>query len=193
MNPEDRIEKNTSLGEFRRAATSFFASLCLFGMATVLYFGGGGTFFSFIAIVPALTGLLLVYNGIHSLFASKTPPTSIILNTEPLPRGSSIGVVIRQAGPVRLHSLRANLVCERIKDPTERREVSYPHQLHFFDSGRCEIARLDVQEFQATFVIPADAEPSRKDVVMSVAWRIEIWGKVDDGADFMRPFEVEVV
>lgn len=193
MNSEDRIEKNTSLGEFRRAATSFFAALCLFGMAALFYFGGDGTFFSFIAIVPALTGLLLVYNGIHSLFASKTPPTSMILNTEPLPRGTSIDVVIRQAGPVRLHSLRANLVCERIKDPTERREVSYPHQIHFFDSGRCEIAALDTQEFQATVIVPADAEPSCKGVNLIVKWRIEVWGKIDGGADFMRPFDIEVV
>lgn len=185
-------EKSTSFGELQRAALSLFVLVCLFGMAALFFFSGS-KLFACVSIVPGLLGLLVLYSGIHSLLAAGTPPTTLAVQPEPLPRGTTATVSIRQGGPVRFHSLRANLVCERIAGQGGDRKITYPCQLIFFDSGRCEIARHDTREFIATVTAPNDAPPTGEEPFQTVAWRIEVWGKVHDGADFMRPFEIEVV
>jgi hypothetical protein len=185
-------EKSTAFGELQRAALSFFVLICLFGLAALFFFSGS-KLFACLSIVPGMFGLLVLYSGIHSLLAAGTPFTKLTVQPEPLPRGTGIEVTIRQGGPIRFHSLRANLVCERITGKGGDREITYPCQLNFFDSGRCEIARHDTREFAATVTAPHDAPPSREEPLETVAWRIEVWGKVQEGADFMRPFEIEVV
>lgn len=181
------------MGELRRAAVSFFVAVCLFGMAALFYFSGS-TLFMVVSVIPALLGLLVVYAGIHAIFASATPPTTISLDKEPLIRGQSVGVVISQTGPVQFESLRANLICEHIVKPIGRsRTITYPCQDNFFDSGPCEVPRLDEQKFHAHVTVPADAEPSRDEAGLTIEWRIEVWGKVLGRADFMRPFVIEVI
>ena len=65
-----------------------------------------------------------------TLLASGTPRTTIVLGEEPLRRGVSTSVRIRQAGPVSFQSLRANLICERIERAAgaKSRSITYPHQ-----------------------------------------------------------------
>lgn len=168
--------------------------LCLFGLAA-LFFYSGSRLFQCVSVLPALLGLLVLYGGVHTLFAARTPPTTLKLEASPLRIGAATGVVIRQNGPVLFESLRANLVCERSerRPGKKSRTVTYPCQETFFDSGPCEVARLDVHEFRATVTVPLDAEPSKAVAGLRVAWRIEVWGKVKGHADFMRPFAVEVV
>lgn len=186
-------EQQTDFGEKPRALVSFFAVICLFGLAALFFFASGSLLFQWASVVPALLGGLLLYNGIHSLFAARTPPTTLQLDTAPLRRGRATGLVIRQAGPVLLESLRASLVCERIVRRTGKsRTITHPCQANFFDSGPCEVPRMDVEEFRATVEVPPDAEPSLISAGLIVSWRIEVWGKVRGNADFMRPFEVEV-
>jgi hypothetical protein len=190
----DPEEQQTVMGEKSRAALSFFVSLCLFGLAA-LFFYSGSLLFQCVSVVPALLGLLVLYGGIHALFASRTPPTTLKLETFPLRIGTTTGVVIRQAGPVVFESLRANLVCERSERQSGRksRTVTFSCQENFFDSGPAEVVRMDVQEFRAAVTVPADAEPSREEPGLRIEWRIEVWGRVKGNADFMRPFAVEVV
>jgi len=186
-------EKQTALGELPRAALSLFVCACLFGMAA-LFFYSGSKLFAVAAALPALLGLLVFYGFVHSLLAAGTPPTTISLSREPVPRGEPITVTIRQTGPVVLESLRANLICERIERPTGRsRAMTYPCQLNFFDSGRREVPRMDTTVFAAPLTVPADLEPSTFSPELKILWRIEIWGKVVGRADFMRPFDLEVV
>jgi hypothetical protein len=187
-------EQKTDMGEKPRAALAFFVFLCLSGM-TFLFFCSGSLLFQCLSVLPALLALLMIYTVFHALFASRTPPTTMKLDTAPLSRGQSVGLVIRQTGPVLFESLRANLICERSerKNGRKSRVVTYPCQENFFDSGPCEVARMDVQEFRATVKVPADAEPTAYGAWLRVTWRIEIWGKVRGNADFMRPFEVEVI
>ena len=190
----DPEEQQTEMGEKSRAALSFFVLLCLFGMAA-LFFYSGSLLFQCASVLPALLGLLVLYSGIHALFASRTPPTTLKLDAAPLRAGQATGLVIRQTGPVVFESLRANLVCERSERKTgqKSRTVTFPCQENFFDSGPSEVARMGVQEFRATVAVPADAEPSLDQVGLRIVWRIEVWGKVKGNADFMRPFGVEVV
>jgi hypothetical protein len=187
-------EQQTQMGEKSRAALSFFVFLCLAGMAT-LFFYSGSLLFQIASVLPGLLALLMIYSFFHALFASGTPPTTMKLDATPLRRGQSAGVVIRQTGPVLFESLRANLICERREKPLGKKNtvVTFPCQENFFDSGPCEIPRMDVQEFRATIQVPADAEPSTYGGTLKVLWRVEIWGKVKGRADFMRPFDIEVV
>ena len=183
----------TSMGEGTRAGFSFFAMGCLFGLAA-LFYSAGEPPFTWVSIVPALLGVLLLFNGIHSLLASRTPPTTLTLGSCPVRRGESVSVTIRQEGPVALESLRASLICERIVRETKKaRIITYPHQLNFFDSGSCEVGSLVPHDFPTSVTVPADGEPSIQYANLIVEWRIEVWGKVRGSADFMRPFIVEVI
>lgn len=180
------------MGEHTRAGLSLFCGLCLAGMAVLFWFSGSPVF-AVVSAVPGLVALLLLANAVHALFASRTPPTTLRFDETAARPGAVVPVVIRQEGPVIFESLRANLVCERIvRGPGKSRTVTYPHQENFFDSGRCEVARLDATEFAASCPIPPDAEPSEVSGTLVVEWRIEVWGKVAGAADFMRPFLIAV-
>lgn len=182
----------TDFGEKSRALASFAATASLLGLAGLFFFAGD-SLFRWVSAIPALFGILLFANGLHSLLASRTPPTKLDLGGSPLRPGQSAEVVIRQEGPVRFESLRASLVCERIeRGAGKSRLVTYPCQENFFDSGSYEVPRMGFQEFRATVAVPKDAAPSLISARLIVSWRIEMWGKVRGGADFLRPFAVEV-
>ena len=185
-------ERQTDLTETQRAWTSLVLAMILFGMAALFFIVGQGGLFSYAAAIPALLGLLLVYGWVHALLASKTPPTTIILASEPLVRGRETRLTIRQQGPVRLESLRVNLICEKSVRREKTRDLTYPHQIEIFDSGPCEVALLDSTAFDTVVPVPSDAEPTTDNGKMRIVWRLEIWGKVIGRADFMRPFTVEV-
>ena len=188
-------KKTTAIGERARAVISFVAAIALFGMAALFYFSGS-TVFAFVSVLPALFGLLMLYSTIHSLLAAGTPPTTIRLSREPLPRGTPVDVIIRQTGPVRLQSLRANLICERrVRKPGHKTsEITIPCQQNFFESlERCEVSQMAPRDFAGTVTVPADGEASCQGTDFTVLWRIEVWGQVEGRADFMRPFDVEVV
>ncbi len=185
-------ERKTDFGERQRAVVCFLVAVCLGGMAALFYFADTGLF-HWLSLVPAGLGLLMLWVGVHALLASATPSTTVVLDPEVLAPGGSGRVVIRQGGPVRLESLRANLVCERIERPAGRsRTVTYPCQKNFFDSGACEVSSLEVREFSSALTVPADAEASVESAGLVVCWRIEVWGKVRGRADFLRPFSVTV-
>ena len=110
-------------------------------------------------------------------------------------RGVPVSVLLRQAGPVSLQSFRANLICERIErgPGANSRSISYPFQINFFDAGPLTVPRLHVEDIGAELTVPSEADPSCETPRVKIRWRIEIWGKVDGAADFMRPFPIEVV
>lgn len=186
-------EERTTFGEGRRALASLGCAVVLGGMA-MLFFASGAPPFTWASVLPALLALLLLYNAVHSLLAGQTPPTTLKLRTTLKP-GEETEVVIRQGGPVRFHSLRANLICERIERPQPERDrvMSYPCQSNVFDSGACEIREGAVREFSFVLTIPADAEASLESVKLKIRWRLELWGRVRGRADFMRPFDLEIL
>lgn len=191
MEPND--EKLAAMGERTRAVVCVLLAVCLFGMAGLFYLSGLAVF-AWVSILPAALGFLMAYGAIHALLASGTPPTTVRLAVEPVVRGATVKIVIRQVGPALFHSLRASLVCERIERPAGKsRRVTYPVQENFFDSGRLEVARLDAVELDGEFTVPELAEPSQRGVRLTIEWRIEVWGRVAGGADVMRAFPFEVV
>ncbi|MEX1117449.1 MAG: hypothetical protein WEB60_01515 [Terrimicrobiaceae bacterium] len=180
------------MNEIQKAGMSVFLAAVLFVMAALFYFGGEGGIFSYVAIVPGLLGILLTYNIFHSLLASKTPPTTIVLAPEPLIRGQPATLTVRQYGPASLQRLRVNFTCEKSVRKNKSRDLTYPHQMEVFDSGPCEVPLLDVAEFQTTFAIPGDSEPTMDTVETRIVWRVEIWGRVIGRADFQRTYTVVV-
>ena len=191
VNPDER---DTSLGERSRAAGGFFCAFVLAVLAALFLFSGS-KLFAWVAVLPALLAGLLLYAAIHALLACGTPRTTIVLREEPLRRGVSTSVRIRQAGPVSFQSFRANLICERIERTrgAKSRLVTYPYQINFFDAGPLTVSRLHVEEVDAELTVPSEGDPSCETPHLKIRWRIEIWGKVDGAADFMRPFAIEVL
>lgn len=187
------LEKQTDFAEKPRAITSFFLSLILFGMAAMFFFGVEDIIFKVAAAVPALVGLLLFLNGFHALFASVNPPAVMILPSQPLVRSTPTELRLRQQGPISLESLRVNLICEKSTRKGKQRQLTYPIQDNIFASGPYEISLEDSQTSSFHVTVPADAEPSGDTGHIRIVWRLEVWGKVNNRADFMRPFAIEVV
>lgn len=137
---------------------SFVAAIALFRMAALFYFSGSDVV-AVVSVLPALFGLLLLYRPLHSLRAAGTPPTTSQLGREPLTRGTSVDVIIRQTGPVRLQSLRANLICERPERKPRRKTspITIPCQLSFFDRlERCEVSPLSPRDFVGKVIGPVE-------------------------------------
>jgi hypothetical protein len=171
-------EKDTSLEERSRAAGSLFCALVL-AVVAALFLLSGSKLFAWAAALPALLVGLLLYAAIHALLASVIPRTTIVLGEEPLRRGVSTSIHLRQAGPVSLQSLRANLICERIERApgAKGRSISYRYQINFLNAGPLAISRLHVEEISAELTVPSEADPSCETPRLKIRWRIEIWGK----------------
>lgn len=184
--------RTTSFGEKPRAAACFALAPVLGGLAA-LFFWSGSALFAWAALVPAFFAALLVYSGLHALFASANPPTTLSGGKGWYHPGEAAHLEIVQQGPILLESLRVNLVCERSERKVgSSRQVTYPCQDNLFDSGPAEIPRLGEERFRFTMTVPSDAELSSNTGRVHVSWRLEVWGKVRGRADFMRPFDLEV-
>ena len=146
-------------------------------------------------MVPGLFAFLLLYSAVHFVLAARNPPTTLRLDAPQFERGQPLVAVIRQQGPIEMQSLRANLVCERTgKSKVHRNHlVTFPYQLNLFETGRFSVGRIDSREFPVNVTVPAEGEPTTDAVELQVRWRIEVWGKVEGRADFMRPFDITVV
>lgn len=188
------LERNTSRG--CQIGCSFFLALLLAALGGgamykawqhpetsgnwVIWAVGGG--FSLVA-------LILLYAGIHQVFALKSPLTQVSMEHKQLRRGQRTAFHFRQPGPMELESLRANLVGTR----TERRgkNTKYIHlgTFNFFDSGPVTIDESVPMQRNAHLDVPEDIAPTGD----RVSWQIEVWGKVRGRADFQHVFPVDVI
>jgi hypothetical protein len=152
-----------------------FCALVL-AVVAALFFFSGSMLFAWAAALPALLAGLLLYAAVHALLASVVAGTTIVLGEEPLRRGVSTSIQVRQAGPVSRQSLRANLIGECIERPlgAKSRSISYPYQMNFLDVGPLAISRLDVEEISAELTVPSEADPSCETPRLKIRWRIEI-------------------
>lgn len=151
----------------------------------------------------AAIGLLVLYSGIVQKLALKWPETIVESENEILRRGDAVQFYFQQPGPVSLISLRANLVGEeRWATRRSRRNAASGldhHTRHlgtfnFLDIGERDVSAEEPLELFASLEVPPDIPPSKGGGALekSVFWKIEVWGKVKGGADFMHPFDVTV-
>lgn len=144
-----------------------------------------------------LASLLMFLGAIHQFFAAKVPETEVAIFPGMLPSGSTATLRLRQAGPVRLLSLSACLVCEirekhRNRDGKASYTFKYPYQQRIFAADVMAIPAGAQVERVVKFLVPQGLPPSDGSLEQQVTWRIEVWGKVRHWPDFMHPFTVVV-
>jgi hypothetical protein len=157
-----------------------------------LFYALGGSFL--------VVGIVLAIAAIKMLLATRLPETVVEVDRLPIRAGTPFVVTVRQPGPVRLTSLRLNLVCEQ---HTRRRVWSR-------GKSRIETDRLLIHQDNVLdlrdLTIPAGEEVLRqgeatapKEVRLAdvegdprIVWRLEVWGRVRGWVDFAHPFVSEV-
>jgi hypothetical protein len=150
----------------------------------------------------SLVALLLVYSGIHQFFAQQGVKETIFeLEDLPVVRGEPRHGIVIQEGPIRLQSLRANVICmeetrkEVIRDGKKRidRFQKMIWDTNILDEGELTLADMERAQREVVIEIPRTCKPSgEQGQNKSIEWRVEIWGRVKGRPDFMHPFVIEV-
>jgi hypothetical protein len=160
--------------------------------AWVLYAVGGGF---------GLFGLLIFVLGIKLFLMTRIPETIVEVDNMPVRLGESFQLTIRQPGPIRLKSLRVNLVCEQIttrkvqragetKTDTDRRIV---HQTNVLDLKETGAGHGEQVIAHATVNVPADVRLADIEGRKAITWRLEVWGRVRGWVGFGHPYVIQVL
>ncbi|HET7435561.1 MAG TPA: hypothetical protein VFN10_12710 [Thermoanaerobaculia bacterium] len=148
-----------------------------------------------------LVGLLLLYSGIHQFFARRgVKETVFAIDSLPVRRGVPVKATILQQGPLRLESLRANLVCFEIetrlvKTRNGRSREQFTKQIaegNLLDEGEIDIAAGETLERSFLMTVAPDARPTSVKGDFAIVWKVEVWGRVKAHPDFMHPFVIRV-
>lgn len=174
--------------------TLFLTSL-FGGLGYALVREGGAWLMYVVGGAFLLFALLLAYATVHQVFALQTKQTRVEISTNALVRGERVQFFFQQAGPVQLESLRANLVGEERKRPPGKKAdvVTYLGTFNFFDQGAVDIEGTSPLERTATLHVPESIPASLRVPGHSIAWKIEVWGKVRGRADFQHVYDVTIV
>ncbi|MBI5556273.1 MAG: hypothetical protein HY885_01395 [Deltaproteobacteria bacterium] len=150
----------------------------------------------------SLFGLLLAFATIKQSFANLLPETIVEIDHLPVHAGDTVRITIHQPGPIRIKSISANLVCEIVTRKAIRNQKSgkekwayvssFPCQQNIFRTGPADVSSGGAFDYAAEFTVPANSAPTSGQDERRVIWRIELWGKVEGGADFMNPYTIEV-
>lgn len=149
----------------------------------------------------ALVGVIMVIFGIKMFLASRLPATVVEVDRMPVRAGQPFHVTVRQPGPVRLESLRLNLVGEQLtkrvvwrngqrRTNTDRRLI---HQDNVLDLRDLTILRGEEVAREGEATVPADVSLADIDGEKWVVWRLEVWGRVRGWVDFAHSFVIEVL
>jgi hypothetical protein len=149
----------------------------------------------------SLVGLIVVILGIKMFLATRVPETIVEVDKTPLSAGDTFQVTARQPGPVRLTSLRVNLVGEQLtrrevwrdgkrRIDTDRRII---HQANVLDLRDISIQHGEEVVRRGTAMVPADVRLADIEGEKQVVWRLEVWGQVRGWVDFGHPFVMDVV
>jgi hypothetical protein len=148
----------------------------------------------------SVVGLVVVIFAIKMFLASRLPETIVEVDRMPVRAGERFQVTVRQAGPIRLESLRLNLVAEQLtrralrhsrqrRISTDRRVI---HQSNVLDVGNTTILPGREIARQIEAVVPADVRPVDIEGDKRIVWRLEVWGRVRGWVDFGHRFVLEV-
>ena len=200
-----RLERETPARGQAGCAFGIGAFLTAFGAIIVLFMRGPGKGRGdwLVYVVGggfALVGAVMVVLALKMVLATRTPETIVEVDGHPVSSGGSLTVRLTQPGPVRLESLRANLVCEQTTElevgrsgkqrPTFDRRIVY--QENVLEVRDRDAARGGTVQAEGVVQIPADVSPSGAHGKGMTTWRLEVWGKVKGWAGFMHPFLITV-
>ena len=151
------------------------------------------------AMVVLFGGLGLCITGVflHQSFAIWVPETIVEIERGAIRPGKSIRVCFQQPGPLRLASLKANVVClellDRPSDTTQAEKLIYSQCI--LDSGPKLILAGASHVCQIDFCLPPSVHASgrdRCDAKRSYVWKIEVWGRVRWWPGFMHAYLIRV-
>jgi hypothetical protein len=146
-------------------------------------------------------GALLVLLGIKMFLMTRLPETVVEVDKKPVHFGETFQLTVRQPGPIRLQSLRANLVCEQITAREVRRagetrtdrDRRLVHQTNVLDLRDATLGYGEELVRHVTVSVPSAVPLADIEGKKHAVWRIEVWGKVRGWSDFGHFFVIEVV
>ena len=199
-----RLEREMSVSGHAGCATIIGIALLVTGIAVVAAMqsdtgAGQDTWVIYVVGVGfGAIGLLVAVLGLKMFLMARIPVTILEVDRMPVRPGESFQMTVRQPGPIRLKSLRVNLVCVQIttrssaglsKTSRDRRII---HQSNVLDLQEASAGPGEEVVRHAGVTVPSDVRladiAGRKEIV----WRLEVWGRVRGWADFGHPFLIEV-
>jgi hypothetical protein len=147
-----------------------------------------------------ITGILMLLAILYNVLAMQSPETIVAANSSSLARGETLTLEVSQPGPIRLNYLRVDFRGERLYVPLnsggsdQPKNVVRTHLGTFRMYSQDEVEVLDGDRFRDSFsfVIPAEIEPSGTTPLGETTWRVEVWGNVVNGFNFVHPFVINV-
>lgn len=148
-----------------------------------------------------LVGAVMVILAFKIFLALRLPETIVEVDSMPVRAGKPFLVTVRQPGPIRLQSLRLNLVGEQLtrrdvwrngrrRTDTDRRLI---HQDNVLDLRDITVMLGDEAARQGEATVPAAVRLADIDGQKRVVWRLEVWGRVRGWVDFGHRFVIEVL
>jgi hypothetical protein len=200
-----RLERELSVSGQAGCATIIGIALLLVGIAIVAAMqrgepgaGQNNWVIYVVGVSFSVIGLLVSVLGLKMFLMARVPVTIVEVDRMPVRPGETFQMTVRQPGPIRLKSLRVNLVCEQIttrpsaglsKTSRDRRII---HQSNVLDLQEAAAGPGEEVVRHAGVSVPPDVRladvAGRKEVV----WRLEVWGRVRGWADFGHPFVIQV-
>jgi hypothetical protein len=157
-----------------------------------LFYVVGGGFF--------VVGLVLVILAIKMFLATRLPETIVEVDRMPVRAGKPFQVTVRQPGPIRLKSLRLNLMGEQLtsrqvwRNGQRRTETDrlLIHQVNVLDLKDLTILPGEEIARQGEATVPKEIQLADVEGEKRVVWRLEVWGRVRGWVDYGHPFVIEV-
>jgi len=147
-----------------------------------------------------VTGLLMLLAILYNFLAMQSPETIVAADKSTLARGETLTLDVLQPGPIRLNYLRVNFRGERLLLPLYRNRPAEPKTtertplgtFRMFSQDKIMVASGESFHTVISFVIPKDIQPSGKTALGTTTWRVEVWGSVVNGFNFVHPFVINV-
>lgn len=201
-----RLDRQASVGGQAGVATGVGIFLVLIGVVTIIAKRAdesppteGEWVFYVVGVGFAVVGLLVAVLGIKTFLMLRIPQTILEVDRMPVGAGESFELTVRQPGPVRLASLRVNLVCEQTTRRPGKgaarsdRDQRIIHQANVLDLRDAAVGSGEQVVRHVTVNVPAHVQLAEIEGRKELAWRLEVWGRVRGWANFGHPFDIEVL
>lgn len=205
MTARIRLERQASVGGQGGAATAIGTLLVVIGVAIIIALRAdesqpaeGGWVFYVVGVGFTAVGLLVAVLGIKTLLMLRIPQTILEVDRMPVGAGESFELTVRQPGPVRLASLRVNLVCEQTTRRPGKgaarsdRDQRIIHLTNMLNLGEAAAGAGEQIIRHVTVNVPAQVQLADIEGPKDIAWRLEVWGRVRGWANFGHPYDIEV-
>jgi hypothetical protein len=201
-----RLQRETSVAGQAGSATVIGIALAVVGTVMVMVLrseelGAGDNGWVLYAVGGgfAVVGLLVALLGIKTFLMLRIPQTILEVDRMPVGGGESFELTVRQPGPVRLASLRVNLVCEQTTRRPGKgaarsdRDQRIIHQANVLDLRDAAVGSGEQVVRHVSVNVPAHVQLAEIEGRKELIWRLEVWGRVRGWANFGHPYDIEVL